>query len=211
MGPGLYGIYCSAKGKVYFGESQNVVYRLGTHYDDLVAKKHECRELQENWNLHGETSFSFISLSVGPQWKNVTVRRDAETKLVKLNINQVYNQSIEGSTPKKESDLYRKPVKYKGIQYPSIAEASRITGVAETHIRRCARDPQNTDWQYATDPNILDKANIINIEKSKKVRVHGVEYRSIREAAAATNICRSTIRRHANSNKPEHAYVSVIN
>ena len=246
MGPGLYAIVCGKSHKIYFkvwalptlmpsqskigkgGESENVVKRLGLHYAELVGGKHECKELQEAWSSNGKESFSFLSLSVGPQWVNITARQKAEDQLIKLNPTIVYNQSIAGSTPKKQSDIYRKLVSFKvwalptlmpsqskigkgkGTVYPSIAEASRKTGVSETHIRRLVRDPQNTFWQYVNDTSGFNDTNIINIEKAKTVKVHGKIYRSIREASNDTGIARRTLQRHLESNKPEHAYATYV-
>ena len=100
--------------------------------------------------------------------------------------------------------------KGKGTVYPSIAEASRKTGVSETHIRRLVRDPQNTFWQYVNDTSGFNDTNIINIEKAKTVKVHGKIYRSIREASNDTGIARRTLQRHLESNKPEHAYATYV-
>lgn len=107
-GPGLYAIVCSQKGKIYFGESDNVLSRVGLHYKDLVGEKHECKQLQEDFNTHSLSDFSFVSLSLGPQWKNTTTRRHAETTLIKLNLNKVYNQSIARVVPKKKQIFTKK-------------------------------------------------------------------------------------------------------
>lgn len=92
--------------KIYFGESLNVVTRLGTHFDELTAGRHECKEMQEDWNKYGSSSFAFVSLSVGEQWSDPAVRRKSEQELVTLNQGLVYNQKIGGSTKKKEADSY---------------------------------------------------------------------------------------------------------
>lgn len=209
MGPGLYVIICHPEGKIYFGESDNVLYRLGTHYKYLVKGHHECTKLQEDWNNHGLANISFITLSVGPEWANTLTRRNAETKLIQLNLSIVYNLSIAGSVPKQKSDLYKKTVNYKGTIYPSIAEASRQTNVSESHIRRLLRDPNNSDWQYVVSLNNLDNKKIINMDKAKSIIVNSVVYRSIREASEATGISRKTLLRHLESDKPEHAYVTA--
>jgi hypothetical protein len=210
MGPGLYFIGCSINQKVYFGESENVVKRLGQHYGDLRSGKHDCKELQNDWSLHSEADFHFISLSVGQQWGDTALRQSYETKLVLLNQEKTYNQSIAGSTPKKPTDIYQKVVSYKGVMYPSIAAASRATMVSETHIRRLLRDSNNNDWKYAIDPNSLIESNIINTAKSKPVMVHGVRYRSVRDASRTTGICRRTLQRHLDSDKPENSYAQYI-
>jgi hypothetical protein len=196
MGPGLYAIVCSKTGKIYFGESENLLYRLGMHYKELVKGKHECKQLQEDWNSHGLANISFVSLSVGPEWDNTTTLRNAETKLIKQNLNIVYNLSIAGSVPKQNSDIYKKTVSYKGTSYPSIAAASRGTCVSETHIRRLLRDPQNNDWLYPVSLNNLDNKTIVNMDKAKPILVHGAIYRSIREASKVTKISRHTLLRH---------------
>lgn len=100
MGPGLYAIVCGKSGKVYFGESGNVVQRIGSHYAALAGGRHECEKLQEDWSTHGDESFSFLSLSVGKQWEDRALRRQAEDLLITLNPQIVYNLSIAGSTPK---------------------------------------------------------------------------------------------------------------
>ena len=37
--------------KVYFGESKNVPKRLGQHWEELIEKTHECKEMQSDWNF----------------------------------------------------------------------------------------------------------------------------------------------------------------
>ena len=171
IGPGLYAIICSATNKIYFGESVNVVTRLGGHFDDLVAGVDESVEMQNDWNEHGQSSFTFISLSVGQHWIETPVRCQAETRLIQLNIHCVYNRAIAGSTPKRPADIYRKVVSYKGTVYKSIAEASRQTGVSETHIRRLLRDQRNEDWEYVRgSDNELNDSLIINIDAAIKVK-----------------------------------------
>lgn len=213
MGPGLYAIRCSASNKIYFGESSNVVHRIGTHFDDLVQGKHECKEMQEDWVKHGESSFTFVSLTLGQEWIDATVRREAETKLLLLNKNIIYNQSIAGSTPKRIVNNYHKVVSYKGTVYNSIAEASRQTQVSETHIRRLLRTPSNTDWQYVVNPeseSVLDDSLIINVHMAKKVKIGDQVYRSIRQAAFASGMSRRTLQRRLDSSKPEDAHITYV-
>ncbi len=211
MGPGLYIIICSTTNKVYFGESSSVVHRLGTHFDDLIAGKHECTQMQEDWAKYGHSNFIFASLSVGPQWSSTLLRRETETKLVVFNQNIVYNKSVGGSIPKKQADIFCKVVSYKSTVYRSIADASRKTGVSKTHIGRLLRDPQNKDWEYASDPNsVIDESLIINAEKSKKVKVGDKIYRSIRDASKMTGIPRRTLQRRLESTKLEHADISYV-
>lgn len=207
MGPGLYIILSIKNQKVYFGESKNVPKRLGQHWEELIEKKHECKEMQSDWNFYGKENFKFISLSVGTQWDSVNTRQQKEIDLINLNVNYVYNQKQNKS--RKESDLYKKVVSYKDTTYPSIAAASKATGSSATHIRRMLRNPNNQDWSYKFDQPIIQE-NLINIEKTYKVRVNNQIYRSIREASKQTNISRRTLKRHLDSSLPEHSYVSYV-
>jgi hypothetical protein len=152
--------------------------------------------------------FNFISLSIGSQWENVDIRREIEAELIKLNPTLVYNQSIAGSTPKKPRDFYNKIVNYRGTTYPSIAEAHRQTGVSETRIRNFLIDPNNTDWSYAPDEQIMQESNLVNMQTAKKVIVKGTIYRSIREAARTENIDRRTLTRHLAD--PAETYCSYV-
>lgn len=79
MGPGLYAIVSIKNQKIYIGESSNVAERLGKHWNDLSKEKHECQQLQLDWNQFGSENFNFISLSVGSQWINLQLRREVET------------------------------------------------------------------------------------------------------------------------------------
>jgi hypothetical protein len=53
MGPGLYAIVSINNQKIYIGESINVASRLGRHWDELTKKRHECQQLQLDWNQFG--------------------------------------------------------------------------------------------------------------------------------------------------------------
>lgn len=60
------------------------------------------------------------------------------------------------------------------------------------------------------NPDSLDNLNIINMDKAKPIRVHGVIYRSICEASKITNISRRTLVRYLESDKPEHEHVTYV-
>jgi hypothetical protein len=213
MGPGLYAIVvvksdAPLEEKLYIGQSSNVALRLGQHWNDLSQGKHECKEMLQDWQQLGSENFSFIALSVGPQWEKQEIRENVENDLIRLNLNITYNQAIAGKVKKKEGDIYRKIVKFGDKVFPSIAEASRQVNISESHIRRLLRDPNNTDWSYVTSQKTLVPENIINIEKATKVKVNGTIYRSIRDAAKHEGIERRTLTRHLND--PNKTYCSFV-
>lgn len=63
---GIYEIYCRETDRSYFGESKNVLYRLGRHFNDLQAQQHETLELQQDWQKYGRSAFVFRPLDIGP-------------------------------------------------------------------------------------------------------------------------------------------------
>ena len=78
QGPGLYAIVCNNVNKIYFGESSNVASRLGRHYHACKNGNNDCSSLQKEFDLYGESSFSFFILSVSLEWIDVQKRRKKE-------------------------------------------------------------------------------------------------------------------------------------
>lgn len=194
QGPGLYAIYCNKTNKIYFGESSNVLSRVGRHHHYLKTGNSDCFSLQNDFNLYGETSFSFFILSVGPQWNDTQERRKKEKELIAANKGKVYN-----SESYNEIAVYRKLVKVKDQIFESIAEASRQTGVPKTTIIRNCNNPNNLDWNFVKTSQT--DQYIINIGNANPVSVNGRLYRSERLAAKETGINRRTLGRFLDSPK----------
>ena len=168
--PGLYMIRCIQNDWRYYGESSNVSGRLASHKSMLNRKIHPNKFLQNDWNIFGEKNFDFIILFMGPKWSIPYIRRGKETELIILNREFAYNileeQSRSGEknpfwkklhTPEtkkkisnalkgRSNDLLGRKISIKGINYPSIAEASRQTGIARKTIRKKIEDPENLDY-----------------------------------------------------------------
>ena len=60
--PGLYKITCLKNNKIYIGQSSNVLSRLGRHSDNLENNRHDCIELQKDFNKFGKKFFKFENL-----------------------------------------------------------------------------------------------------------------------------------------------------
>lgn len=60
---GVYSIICAETGKSYTGWSRNVRSRLSTHRSMLRTGKHPRLQMQEDFNRHGATSFTFTVIS----------------------------------------------------------------------------------------------------------------------------------------------------
>lgn len=89
--PGIYEIFCKQTQRSYFGQSENVMYRLGRHYNDLEKNVHEISALQNDWLQYGAKSFVFQALDFGPQWDDFQARLIREVELIETCEHQVYN------------------------------------------------------------------------------------------------------------------------
>jgi hypothetical protein len=61
---GIYQITCTRMGKTYLGSTQNIIKRLKQHHAQLKTNTHPNQEMQEDFNLYGEKTFTvtFIKL-----------------------------------------------------------------------------------------------------------------------------------------------------
>lgn len=172
--PGLYMIRCDVNDKRYYGESTNVSMRLNSHRSVLKQGIHHCRPLQEDWDRYGEAKFDFVTLYMGPLWNLRANRIQKETFLIETDCSLCYNQytglghsgkdnGFFGKTHKATSkeaiggpqrgvpkDLLGRSICLDGKIYPSLAEASRVTGHARKTIRAWLNDPNNS---RCTDQN----------------------------------------------------------
>ena len=55
--------------KVYIGESTNILSRFGRHSDNLENNRHDCFELQQDFNKYSKTDFVFKVLELGPEFQ----------------------------------------------------------------------------------------------------------------------------------------------
>jgi len=174
--PGLYMIHCLVNDWRYYGESSNVSGRLASHRSMLNRQIHPNRVLQADWDRLGPECFTFVVLFMGPNWELPYVRRGKEQELIILDRSLCYN-ILETNSPSKElngfwskthspetkkkisealkgrpNDLLGRPVSINGVLYPSIAEASRQTGMARKTIRQ-----KFSIFKKKPDQNLLTK------------------------------------------------------
>nr|AWX53466.1 hypothetical protein [Scotinosphaera sp. NIES-154] len=168
--PGIYMVRCIQNDWRYYGESNNVSGRLASHRSLLNRQIHPNIALQVDWNTYGSQNFDFIVLFMGESWDQPAVRRGKELELIILDRVICYN-ILEGvsrpgeknpfwgkvQTPEakkkisealkgKPNDKLGRKISVRGIIYPSLAEASRQTGIARKTIRKKLDDLKNTDF-----------------------------------------------------------------
>jgi GIY-YIG catalytic domain/NUMOD1 domain/NUMOD3 motif len=162
--PGLYMIFCLQNDWRYYGESSNVSGRLSSHKSLLNRKIHPNRSLQFDWDFYGSSMFEFVILYMGTDWEEKWIRRGKETELIVLDRNKSYNILEDESRPgelnpfwkrchtpetktkisqalkNRPNDLLGRKVSIRGIEYPSISEASRQTNISRKTIRKKIED-----------------------------------------------------------------------
>jgi GIY-YIG catalytic domain/NUMOD3 motif len=168
--PGIYMVRCIQNDWRYYGESKNVSGRLSSHRSLLNRKIHPNVALQVDWNAYGSENFDFIVLFMGESWNEPSARRRKELELIILDKDLSYN-ILEGiskpgeknpfwgklQTPEtkkkisealkgKPNDKLGRKISIFGIIYPSLAEASRQTGIARKTIRKKLDDIKDTDF-----------------------------------------------------------------
>lgn len=162
--PGIYMVHCIKNDWRYYGESSNVSGRLASHKSLLNRKIHPNKHLQKDWDLYGLCFFEFIVLYMGEKWTEKHIRRGKETELIILDRTQCYNiledesrpgelnpfwkrlhtpetkEKIKQALKNRPNDLLGRKVSIRGVEYPSIAEASRQTNIARKTIRKKIED-----------------------------------------------------------------------
>jgi len=172
--PGIYEIRCIPKNRVYIGESENLLARLGKHAASLTQNQHDCTDLQQDWNQFGLQGHSFRILRHGPSWNTVEKRRTEEAIILKQKQQKffsVYNTDRIATFTKN----YRRLIEIHNKVYDSVAAAQKEVGVSETTIRRRLRDPKYPTWKE------LDKVK----HGYTKVCIEGQDFESINAVVEA--------------------------
>jgi len=168
--PGLYMVRCIPNDWRYYGESKNVSGRLASHRSLLNRQIHPNTALQVDWNFYGFENFDFVVLFMGEKWEKPEVRRGKELELIILDRSLCYNilegvsrpgeknpfwarvhspeskKKISEALRGKANDKLGRKISVRGSIYPSLAEASRQTGIARKTIRKKLDDLKDTDF-----------------------------------------------------------------
>lgn len=197
--PGLYKITCLKNNKIYIGQSANVLSRLGRHVDNLENNRHDCKELQKDFNKYGKINFKFESLEINDQYLTENLRKKKEKEYIKK-LKNTYN--IEET---QTWNFYSQQLKIKGKIYQSLRRASATLNESRTHLTRKCRDPNNTDYVF------LDKINYEKIYKKNSIscKIDDIVYSWISQASKALKKSPTTIKKRCESiNYPNYLFVS---
>lgn len=163
--PGVYAIVDTTTGKAYYGESDLLAARFGSHRKMLAAGTHDNQALQEAWDtVLDPFKFQWVILEWGPAWAKVETRKAKEIELIKANADKTFN-NLPGNPQPRE---IKRPIECKGVRYESSRDAATKTGLGRTTILRYVRDPNNHDWSALPVEEFVDPAVFAQIGKGGK-------------------------------------------
>ena len=197
---GIYKIMCLKNSKVYIGESNNVLSRLGRHSDNLENNRHDCIKLQQDFNTYGKHVFLFEMVDCSVKLKSELERKKKERDYIKkIPINCRYNQFN-----KLKWNFYSQKICIKGQVFESFRKAAISLGQSRTHIMRKCNDSKNTDYLR------LEKTSYKEIYKKKSIacRIDNINFLSLSEASKRLKIHSTTIKKRCKSTKyPNYVFL----
>nr|AIT94653.1 putative GIY-YIG homing endonuclease [Chlorosarcina brevispinosa] len=186
--PPIYRIFCEATERSYFGHSENVLYRLGRHYNDLQThKNHETRLLQADWDKYGREAFRFEVLECGPEWENKQKRVKREKfYLLQSSVPLNKKERLYNMFPVQPSTFSKRCV-IDGIEYPSGAEAARQLGISPSAIYRLLKKMEESEASSPSNEEGYGKI-IQRKQSTARVSIEGREFKSIKDGINTLSI-----------------------
>lgn len=136
---GVYKIYCKSTQHIYIGQTYSFLYRANQHLEKLRNHTHECKQMQEDFNLYSKENFTF----------EILYFENDETRRTKLEIKQCSKYSsdiIYNSTEPIGQNLLSRTaqrIQIDGNIFSSIREAVQMTNESKTSIIRKLDNSQN--------------------------------------------------------------------
>lgn len=138
--PGLYKITCLTNGKMYIGQSSNVLSRLGRHADSLKKDRHDSLDLQQDFNKFGR---KFVALKTNSNFDNEGLRKEKETLLINQ-IPETFRYNKNNFT-----DSYgARALKVNNKVYPSLHHAAKTLNESRTHLVIKCFNPNTKNYDF---------------------------------------------------------------
>ena len=126
---GIYVIRNIVNDKVYIGKAKDLSSRKSSHFSQLNSGKHSNKKLQSEYNLYGKNIFAFEVLEITDDLKN----RESYYVNKFNSIENGYN--IDDIDKPKCKPIIQSLINDDYImEFPSISEASRQTGINKCMI-----------------------------------------------------------------------------
>jgi group I intron endonuclease len=191
--PGLYKITCLKNNKIYIGQSSNILSRLGKHVEKLENNKHDCLELQNDFNQFGKKSFLFEILEINSEFLSEDLRKKEKLLINEIPDNFRYNR------PNFKNSFSSQVIKINNKIYSSLNEAAKELKESRTNLLRKCLNPSIENYTIV-------ESEIANIKKytfykSQACVIDGVFYSSLNQAAKRLKTDHKTIKNRILSEK----------
>ena len=98
MARGIYKIINIVNNKFYVGSAVNLSRRRARHFSELRNNRHSNGKLQNSWNKHGESAFTFVIVEELPEDADILA---AENRWLKDHVSKdyCYNIGVDATAP----------------------------------------------------------------------------------------------------------------
>lgn len=186
---GIYTITNKINGKIYVGQSVDILKRFGDHKRKLSANSHINQYLQSSVNKYGIENFEFAvyeqcDRNLLNEYEILTIRKLNTMIPNGYNLTSGGDGNCDWTPPQSVIDANTKPVICLNTlqQYKGCKDASKQTGIAYANIMTCCQGKNSyasdcngniTIWAYEEDYNMAyDKNEFIRdrIERANYVK-----------------------------------------
>jgi hypothetical protein len=169
--PGLYKITCLKNNKISIGQSSNGLSRLGKHVNSLENNRHDCLDLQQDFNKFGKKRFVSEALEMNSKYQNEDLRKEKETLL----INQIPD-NFRYNKPNFTNSFGARAIKVNNEVCYSLNQAVKTLNESRTHLVRKCLNPNIKNYKFV-------ELEVVNVKKyrlrqSQPCVIDGVLYSS---------------------------------
>lgn len=181
---GVYKIICLQNKKIYVGESNNCLNRIGKHFTELKNQTHHCLDLQKDFNQYGFLNFQAFIIYSGPKFVKTLTRKKVEKKLIQsLPKHLRYNFNVQNSQkPFYGSYSYKNKIFNTIKELRFYIEQNEKKCYSESHFRRLFISPFG---KYKDQVKLIEKKSQTDIFLINGQKYHG--WRAVVKAGLAKN------------------------
>ena len=134
---GVYKIVCLKNGKTYIGQTKTFLKRTSLHIHSLESNKHDCFELQKDWNHYGSQHFKIEILNADKSFHNdQKLLIEGEKKYLQefLDNNVPLYNITTGILQTKQIAKYTLQISYKNKIYTRYAQVQKALNADRTKM-----------------------------------------------------------------------------
>ena len=201
--PGMYGIYITTSGYIYFGSTNHLYRRRIKHIADLRNNIHSNPDLQKEFNKSGLNKFIFLYQKTNSIEEAINLEQEfvnsywGNPKL--LNIGKNVNKPMLGRKHTDSAKLKLSKIVYTKERLAKMSVVTKQRFINDPELANKLSLISKEQWSnYNTKQIMIDRAlpnlKLGILATSKSVTIEGIIYSSIAEAARVYKVCGTSIR-----------------